>query len=61
MRVRDCEGCCYCRRKVWVQYYEPKNFHPIGFTHAYAYCEKHKKRVSQVRSCDGPDKGGASI
>lgn len=52
MRVKDCKGCDYCVRRTWSQYYEPKNYHPIGFSHAYAYCKKHKQRVSAVRKCE---------
>lgn len=52
MRVKDCNGCEHHARRTWVQYYEPQNFHPIGFTHAYAYCTKHKKRCSAVSRCE---------
>ena len=52
MKVRECQKCEHCKRRTWTQYYEPKNFHPIGFTHAYAYCEKHRKRVSAIKSCN---------
>ena len=52
MKVKACSGCENCERRKWVQYYVPNNFHPIGFTHAYAYCKKQKKRVSEVRKCD---------
>ena len=52
MRVKDCKGCEFCVRRTWSQYYEPKNYHPIGFSHAYAYCKKHKKRVSWVKKCE---------
>ena len=54
VRVKDCEGCEHLQRRVWSQYHEPKNYHPIGFSHAYAYCKKHRKRVSQVKRCEGP-------
>lgn len=61
MRVKDCEPCEHCERRRWVQYYEPKNFHPIGFTHAYSYCKKHGKRCSEVKTCgakmDGKGEG----
>ena len=60
IKVTACKGCPHLRRRTWVQYYEPKNYHPIGFTHAYAYCEKHKKRVAQVQACEIQKKGGES-
>ncbi len=56
MKVKDCETCKHCQRRTWAQYHTPKNYHPIGFTHAYAYCTKHKRRVAEVRKCD--EKGG---
>lgn len=52
MRVRDCKHCDNCERRTWSSYYEPLNYHPIGFSHAYAYCKKHNKRVSEVKKCD---------
>lgn len=52
MRVKDCAGCKYCDRRVWSQYYEPKNYHPIGMSHAYAFCKKHEKRVMNVKKCE---------
>jgi hypothetical protein len=52
MRVKDCEKCEHCQRRVWSQYYEPNNYHPIGMSHAYAYCTKHQKRVRDVKKCD---------
>lgn len=52
MRVKDCKGCRHCKRRVWSQEYKPKNYHAIGFSHAYAYCTKHQKRVSEVKKCE---------
>lgn len=52
MLVKDCERCKYCERKVWSHYYVPNNYHPIGMSHAYAYCRKHKQRVSKVKKCE---------
>lgn len=52
MKVKDCTKCKYCKRKVWSQYYKPNNYHAIGMSHAYAYCEKHRKRVSEIKQCD---------
>lgn len=51
MRVKDCNGCVHCTRRVWSQRVEPKSYHAIGLSHAYAYCTKHKKRVLDVKSC----------
>ena len=53
MRVKDCEKCPYKRRHVWTDYHIPKHYHPIGMSHAYAYCAFHKKRVSEVKKCKG--------
>lgn len=46
--------CCKCKhykRKRWVQYYEPKNYHPIGMTHCYGYCTKQKEKCRKIRKC----------
>lgn len=37
--------------KIWLGYYKPNNYHAIGMNHAYAYCKKHKQRVSEVKCC----------
>jgi hypothetical protein len=52
MKVKDCEKCEHRQRRVWSQYYEPKDYHAIGMSHAYAYCTKHQKRVRDVKKCD---------
>lgn len=52
MRVKDCKGCRWIQRRVWSQEYKPKNYHMIGFSHAYAYCKKYGMRVSAVKKCN---------
>ena len=52
MRVKDCQGCKHCKRKVWSHYHVCRDYHPIGMSHDYAYCEKHKKRVLKVKQCE---------
>ena len=52
MRVKDCANCTRCKRRTFSTYHVPKNYHPIGMTHAYAYCEKHRKRVAAVKKCE---------
>ena len=52
MKVKDCRNREHFRRRTWAQYYKPKNYHAIGFSHAYAYCEKFKKRVLEVKKCE---------
>lgn len=51
MRVKDCERCRYKKRHVWSDYYIPKHYHPIGMSHAYAWCALHQKRVRDVKKC----------
>lgn len=58
MKVKKCERCKHYERRTWVQYIKPNNFHPIGFTHAYAYCKQHGKRCADVKEC-GERKDGA--
>lgn len=52
MRVKDCERCTYCTRRTWSHYHKCRDYHPIGMTHAYAFCTKHDRRVSEVKKCD---------
>ena len=49
MKVSVCERCEHYIRKVWSQYYVPNNYHPIGFSHAYAFCKKYNKRCLDVK------------
>ena len=49
MKVSYCEKCkCYERRK-WSDYYVPKNYHPIGMSHAYGYCKLYCMRCSEIK------------
>lgn len=52
MRVKDCKKCPKCTYRKWKDYHVPKNYHPIGFSHVYAYCEFYKKRVLDVKKCE---------
>ena len=61
MRVKDCLKCQKYVRKVWSDYYIPRNYHPIGMSHAYAWCNKHKKRCREVRVCEVIPHGQISI
>ena len=56
MRVKDCQGCKNLTRRVWSSYYKPMAYHAIGISHAYAYCEKHKDRVLNVKNCKEDEK-----
>ncbi|MCM1236794.1 MAG: hypothetical protein NC489_42500 [Ruminococcus flavefaciens] len=58
MKVKDCEKCEYCERRTGSDYYKPINYHAIGMSHAYAYCNKHKMRVLEVRGCKELKDGG---
>lgn len=51
MKVKDCKNCKHCERRTFSTYHIPKNYHPVGFSHAYAYCTLHQKRVSEVKKC----------
>ena len=52
MRNSDCKKCRYYSRRTWSHYYIPRDYHPIGMTHAYGYCMLHEKRVRDIRKCD---------
>ena len=52
MKVKNCEKCPHCVRRVWTDYYKPLNYHAIGINHAYPFCEKHGRRVLDIKRCD---------
>ena len=51
MKVSNCQKCKHYRRRVWSSRHQPTNYHAIGMSHAYGYCEKHKTRCLQVKGC----------
>lgn len=53
MRVKDCQGCIYCKRYVWSHSYKPKDYHAIGMSHAFHWCEKYGMRCLEVPICTG--------
>ena len=63
MKVSKCKQCNHYKRRVWAQYYTPANYHPIGFSHAYAFCTKHKCRCLEVKKCEDflKNKGSESV
>lgn len=53
MKVKDCWAlkCPYLQRKVWSDYYQPANYHAIGMSHAYAYCDKFGCPCRKAKEC----------
>ena len=51
MRVSYCAKCQYYERKTWSNYHIPKNYHPIGISHAYGYCKLYCMRCSEIKPC----------
>lgn len=52
MKVSVCRKCRHFRKHRWSQYYEPRNYHPIGMSHVYGYCAYMKRRCSDVKIND---------
>lgn len=52
MKVGICRKCRYFRERRWSQYYKPRDYHPIGMTHVYAYCARWKKRCTEIKDTD---------
>ena len=52
MKVSDCRKCRYKREHRWSTHYEPRYYHAIGMTHVYAWCERWKKRCSEVKAVE---------
>ena len=51
MRVKDCQKCKYYKRRTWSHKHYSANYHPVGMTHAYGFCEKHKERCLLIKRC----------
>ena len=51
MKVKNCEKCKYYKYKKWTSSYKPANYHIIGLSHKYAYCEKYGTRCLNVNKC----------
>ena len=53
MKVSVCRKCRHFRERRWSHRYEPRDYHPIGMTHVYAYCALRKLRCADVneREC----------
>lgn len=49
MKVSQCRQCKHHQRKVWSTSYKPSDYHTIGISHAYGYCQKYNKRCSKVK------------
>jgi len=55
MRVSDCRKCEFHSERRYSTYYEPRNYHPIGMSHRYAFCELTKRRCSDVKDSECHD------
>lgn len=51
MHVKDCLECEHCIRRTWSQAYKPKNYHEIGFSHAYHFCLMYNQRILFIKKC----------
>ena len=61
MKVRECRKCKHMCERKFSTYHVPKNYHPIGFAHVYAYCRKHERRCSEVKAKDCKERKGESV
>lgn len=52
MRVSNCRKCEFHSERRYSTYYEPRNYHPIGMSHRYAFCELTKRRCSDVKDSE---------
>lgn len=49
MKREDCKSCEFFRERRWVQRYEPNNYHAIGMTHIYGWCDKYGERLVFIK------------
>lgn len=52
MKVKECEKCEHYKRCRWSHSYYPNNYHAIGMSHAYGYCQKYSMRCSEIKKCE---------
>ena len=52
MKVSVCRKCKHFRERRWSTYYEPRHYHAIGIPHIYGYCDRWKKRCTEIRDKD---------
>jgi len=52
MKVHECKRCPHMQERKFSIYHVPNNYHPVGFAHVYAYCQKHERRCSEVKAKD---------
>ena len=57
MKVSKCTKCSFCKKRKWSSYHDPANYHPIGMSHIYAYCDKYKERCLDVKNCEEANNG----
>ena len=50
MKISNCEKCEYFRHRTWSTYYKPKDYHPIGISHAYGYCKLYENRCGNIKN-----------
>ena len=51
MKISDCMKCKHYQRKTWGSVFKPANYHNIGVTHAFGYCNKHQMRCLDIKKC----------
>lgn len=51
MKVSNCKKCGYYQRRTWSSSYKPANYHVIGVSHAYGFCELNNDRCLNVKEC----------
>ena len=52
MKVSICKKCLHYHRRTWTHRHSSANYHDIGMTHAYGYCDIWGKRCSEVSAAD---------
>ena len=51
MKVKECRKCIHSKSYRWSSSYKPANYHCVGVSHVYLYCELHKDRCLNIRGC----------
>lgn len=52
MKVSKCKRCIYSIRKRYSTYHTPRNYHAIGISHAYYFCELLQKRCLDIKKSE---------
>lgn len=52
MRISECKNCEFFKEKKYSITHYPANYHAVGFSYKYGFCEKKKNRCINVKKSE---------